>query len=86
MWHKLTGSHPFPNENETSVKWGFSPLMFTAALFTSIQIGNQQKFPEIGPSRVFLTKWVNPVIMTHTMECHELIQAILNYTVKSCLR
>lgn len=37
---------------------------------------NQQKFPEIGSSRVFLTEWINPGIMAHTTECHELIQTV----------
>lgn len=31
---------------------------------------------EIGPSRVFLTEWINPGIMAHTTECHELIQTV----------
>lgn len=50
--------------------------MFTAALFTSMQTENQQKFFEIGPSRVFLMEWINPGIMAHTTECHELIQTV----------
>lgn len=50
--------------------------MFTAALFISMQTGNQQKLPEIGPSRVFLMKWINPGIMAHITECHEIIQTV----------
>lgn len=75
--HKMTWSHPFSQRKWNKCQMNISTThVYCSIIHKVCRQEINRSFLKLVLPEFFLTKWINPGIMAHTTECHELIQTV----------